>query len=127
MTLTAFRSERLAPPVGPFSQAVSIGELVFLSGQVGLDAAGKLVAGGVEAQAEQIFANLAAVLDAAGRSFADVVRVGVFLTDMDDFAALNAIYARHFTEPYPARTTVAVAALPLGAAVEIDMIVRAER
>ena len=125
MTLTAFRSDRLAPPVGPFSQAVSTGDLVFLSGQVGLDAAGKLVEGGVEAQAEQIFANLAAVLDAAGRNFADVVRVGVFLTDMGDFAALNAIYARHFTEPYPARTTVAVAALPLGAAVEIDMVVRA--
>ena len=125
MTLTAFRSALLAPPVGPFSQAVSTGDLVFLSGQVGLDADGKLVAGGVEAQARQIFANLAAVLDAAGKSFADVVRVGVFLTDMGDFAAINAIYAGHFAEPYPARTTVAVAALPLGAAVEIDMIVKA--
>lgn len=125
MTLTAFRSARLAPPVGPFSQAVSTGELVFLSGQVGLDVDGRLVAGGVEAQARQIFANLAAVLDAAGKSFANVVRVGVFLTDMADFAALNAIYAGHFAEPYPARTTVAVAALPLGAAVEIDMVVEA--
>ena len=125
MPLTAFRSERLAPPVGPFSQAVSTGDLVFLSGQVGLGADGKLVAGGVEAQARQIFANLAAVIEAAGKGFADVVRVGVFLTDMGDFAALNAIYADHFAEPYPARTTVAVAALPLGAAVEIDMVVKA--
>jgi len=121
----AYRSDRLSPPVGPFSQAIDAGGLVFLSGQVGLDAGGKLVEGGIEAEAAQIFGNLSAVLDAAGRSFAEVVRVGVFLTDMADFAALNAIYAQHFAEPYPARTTVAVAALPLGAAVEIDMIVKA--
>ena len=125
MSLTAYRSDKLAPPVGPFSQAVSAGDLIFLSGQVGLDSGGSLVGGGIEAQAEQIFANLAAVLEAAGKRFADVARVGVFLTDMADFAALNAVYARHFNQPYPARTTVAVAALPLGAAVEIDMLVRA--
>lgn len=125
MTLHAYRSDKLAPPVGPFSQAVSTGDLIFLSGQVGLDSNGRLVDGGIEAQAAQIFANLAAVLDAAGKGFADVVRVGVFLTDMADFAVLNAVYAGHFREPYPARTTVAVAALPLGAAVEIDMVVKA--
>ena len=125
MTLHAFRSDKLSPPVGPFSQAVSTGELMFLSGQVGLDADGKLVAGGVEAQARQVFANLSAVLESAGKSFGDVVRVGVFLTDMADFAALNAVYAGHFDEPFPARTTVAVAALPLGAAVEIDVVVKA--
>ena len=125
MSLTAYRSDKLAPPVGPFSQAVSAGDLIFLSGQVGLDSGGSLVGGGIEAQAEQIFANLAAVLEAAGKRFADVARVGVFLTDMADFAALNAVYAIHFDQPYPARTTVAVAALPLGAAVEIDMLVRA--
>ena len=125
MSLRAIRSDKLSPPVGPFSQAVSTGDLVFLSGQVGLTADGKLVDGGVEREAEQAFSNVAAVLDAAGKSFADVVRVGVFLTDMSDFAALNAIYAGHFTEPYPARTTVAVAGLPLGAAVEIDMVVKA--
>jgi 2-iminobutanoate/2-iminopropanoate deaminase len=121
----AIRSERLAPPVGPFSQAVSTGDLIFLSGQVGLTADGKLAEGGIAAQAAQIFVNLAAVLDAAGKGFGDVVRVGVFLTDMADFAALNAEYARHFEQPYPARTTVAVAALPLGASVEIDMVVKA--
>jgi 2-iminobutanoate/2-iminopropanoate deaminase len=125
VSLHAIRSDQLPPPVGPFSQAVRAGDFLFLSGQVGLDSSGKLVGGGVEAQAEQIFANLGAVLDAAGKSFADVVRAGVFLTDMADFAALNAVYARHFVQPYPARTTVAVAALPLGAAVEIDLIVKA--
>ena len=124
MSLTAIRSDKLSPPVGPFSHAVRSGDLIFLSGQVGLDASGKLVGGGVTPQAEQVFANLAAVLDSAGKSFADVVRVGVFLTDISDFAALNAAYARFFTEPYPARTTVAVAALPLGASVEIDMVVK---
>ena len=125
MSLHAIRSDSLSPPVGPFSQAVRAGDFLFLSGQVGLTAEGTLVPGGVDAQAEQIFANLAAVLDAAGKSFADVVRAGVFLTDMADFAALNAVYARHFDQPYPARTTVAVAALPLGAAVEIDLVVQA--
>jgi len=125
VSLHAIRSEKLAPPVGPFSQAVSTGDLIFLSGQVGLTADGKLAEGGIAAQAAQIFVNLAAVLDAAGKGFGDVVRVGVFLTDMADFAALNAEYAQHFEQPYPARTTVAVAALPLGASVEIDMVVKA--
>jgi 2-iminobutanoate/2-iminopropanoate deaminase len=125
MTLHAIKPDKLPPPVGPFSQAVSTGDLIYFSGQVGLDAGGRIIAGGIEAQARQIFANLSAVLEAAGKSFADVVRVGVFLTDMADFAALNAIYAGNFNEPYPARTTVAVAALPLGAAVEIDMVVKA--
>ena len=125
MSLQAIKSDKVAPPVGPFSQAVNTGDLIFLSGQVGLTAEGKLVDGGIEAQAKQIFSNLAAVLDAAGKSFADVVRVCVFLTDIGDFAALNAIYATHFDEPYPARTTVGVAALPLGAVVEIDMVVKA--
>ena len=125
MPLHALRSDQLSPPVGPFSQAIHSGDLIFFSGQVGLTADGKLVDGGVAAEARQVFANLAAVLDAAGKSFADVVRVGVFLTDMGDFAAINAEYARHFSEPYPARTTIAVAALPLGARVEIDMVVKA--
>lgn len=126
MSLEAVRSELLAPPVGPFSQAIRVGDFLFLSGQVGLDpVTGKLVEGGLERQAERIFANLAAVLEAAGKSLADVIKVGVFLTDMADFAALNAVYARHFREPYPARTTVAVAALPLGAAVEIDLVAAA--
>jgi 2-iminobutanoate/2-iminopropanoate deaminase len=80
------------------------------------------VAGDVSRQTEQIFANVSSVLEAAGMTFANVVRVGVFLTDIRDFQAMNAAYARFFEAPYPARTTVAVAALPLGAAVEIDLV-----
>lgn len=125
MTMQAIRSDKLAPPVGPFSQAIRAGGLIYLSGQVGQDPeTGKLVEGGVEREVERVFVNLAAVLEAAGKSFGDVIRAGVFLTDMKSFPQLNAIYAKHFTEPFPARTTVAVAALPLGAAVEIELIVK---
>jgi 2-iminobutanoate/2-iminopropanoate deaminase len=111
--------------MGPFSSAVRAGEFVFLSGQVGQDAATRrLVAGGAAEQTEQILKNLSAVLRAAGKTFAHVVRVGVYLTDMEDFAAMNAVYARHFDGPFPARTTIAVAALPLGASVEMDLVAR---
>jgi 2-iminobutanoate/2-iminopropanoate deaminase len=126
MTKIAIVSPRLAPPVGPFSQAIRSGGYIFFSGQVGQDpATGKLVEGGVVAEAERLFLNLAAVLEAAGKSFNDVVRVGVFLTSMSDFATVNGIYAKHFSQPYPARTTITAAALPLGASVEIDLIVAA--
>lgn len=126
MSEVAIVSPKLAPPVGPFSQAIRSGGYIFFSGQVAQDpATGKLVEGGVEAEATQLFMNLAAVLEAAGKSFSDVVRVGVFLSAMSDFAKVNAIYAKHFSQPYPARTTVAAAALPLGASIEIDMIVAA--
>ena len=115
----------MPPPVGPFSPAIRAGGFVFFSGQVGVDpASGKLVGGGVEAEARQIFANLAVLLEAAGKSFADVVRVGVFLTDIGDFAAVNAIYGQAFEQPFPARTTVGVAALPLGARIEIELLVK---
>jgi 2-iminobutanoate/2-iminopropanoate deaminase len=125
MRREAFTTDRIARPVGPFSPAVRGADGVYLSGQVAQDPrTGKLIAGDVAAQTQQIFANLAAVLEAAGRSFADVVRVGVYLSDMSTFAAMNEVYARHFEAPYPARTTIAVAALPLGAAVEIDLVAR---
>jgi 2-iminobutanoate/2-iminopropanoate deaminase len=124
--IETIRSEHLPAPIGPFAPAVRSGGFIFLSGQVGVDrAAGKLAEGGIEAEARQLFANLATVLDAAGKSFGDVVRAGVFLTNMDDFAAVNAIYAEQFEPPFPARTTVTVAALPLGASIEIDLIVQA--
>jgi 2-iminobutanoate/2-iminopropanoate deaminase len=124
MSKSVIVSPKLSPPIGPFSQGIRTDGYIFFSGQVAQDpATGKLVEGGVSAEAERLFANLAAVLDAAGKTFGDVVRVGVFLTSMGDFAKVNAIYAKHFSEPYPARTTVAVAELPLGASVEIDMIV----
>ena len=124
MGIEAIRSDALPPPVGPFSPAVRSGDFIFFSGQVGVDpATGKLLAGGVEAEARQLFRNLATLLDAAGKSFGDVVRAGVFLTDIGDFAAVNAIYAGQFEPPFPARTTVGVAALPLGARIEIELLV----
>jgi 2-iminobutanoate/2-iminopropanoate deaminase len=123
MSKTAIVPKTLAPPVGPFSQGIRINGLLFLSGQVGLEpATGKLVPGGIRAETEQVLRNLAAVLEAAGKTFTDVVRVGVFLTDMGDFSAMNAVYEKQFIQPYPARTTIAVAALPLGARVEIDLV-----
>ncbi len=123
MPLKAITSDRLAKPVGPFSPAVRDGDRVYTSGQVAQDpATGKLIEGGVTAQTEQIFHNLAAILSAADKSLGDVVKVNVYLTDMRGFAEMNEVYAKNFAAPYPARTTVAVAALPLGAAVEIEMI-----
>jgi 2-iminobutanoate/2-iminopropanoate deaminase len=126
MSKTTITSSELAPPVGPFSQAIEVGGFIYFSGQVGQDpATGKVVEGGIVAETERVFQNLSAVLKAAGRSFDDVVRAGVFLTSMSDYVALNGVYAKHFRQPFPARTTIAVAALPLGACVEIDLIVKA--
>jgi 2-iminobutanoate/2-iminopropanoate deaminase len=126
MSKTAITSPELAPPAGPFSQAVKIDGFLFFSGQVGQDpATGKVVEGGIVPEAERVFQNLSSVLKAAGRSFDDVVRAGVYLTDMTEFVAMNGIYAKHFRQPFPARTTIAVAALPLGACVEIDLVVKA--
>jgi 2-iminobutanoate/2-iminopropanoate deaminase len=123
MPIKPITSDRLAKPVGPFSPAVRDGDRVYTSGQVAQDpATGKLIAGGVTAQTEQIFHNLAVILSAANKSLGDVVKVNVYLTDMQGFADMNEVYARHFAPPYPARTTVAVAALPLGAQVEIEAI-----
>ena len=125
MTIDTIRSDRLSPPVGPFSPAVRAGGFLFFSGQVGQDpATGALVQGGVEAQARQLFRNLAALLEAAGKGFGDVVKANVYLTDIGDFAPINAIYAEAFDAPFPARTTVAVAALPLGAHIEIELLVK---
>ena len=126
MSKTAITSPELAPPVGPFSQAVNIDGLLFFSGQVAQDpATGKVVEGGIVPETERVFQNLSALLQAAGKSFDDVVRAGVFLTNMTDFAAMNGIYAKYFSQPFPARTTIGVAALPLGACVEIDLVVKA--
>ena len=126
MSKTAVTAPELAPPVGPFSQEVKIDGFLFFSGQVAQDpATGKVVEGGIVAETERVFQNISAVLKAAGKSFDDVVRAGVFLTNMSDFAAMNGIYAKHFSQPFPARTTIAVAALALGACVEIDLVVKA--
>jgi len=126
MSKKAITSPELSPPVGPFSQAIEVGGFIYFSGQVGQDpATGKVVQGVVVAETERIFQNLSAVLKAASKRFDDVVRAGVYLTNMGDFVAINGIYAKHFTQPFPARTTIAVAALPLGACVEIDLVVKA--
>lgn len=109
--------------IGPYSQAVRSRQLLFVSGQVPLDpATGKIVEGDIAAQTHQVFANLAAVLKAGGRSFADVVKTTVFLADMNDFTVVNDVYGSYFTQPYPARATVEVARLPKDARVEIDVI-----
>ena len=126
MAKTAVTSRELAPPVGPFSQAIAVGGFLYVSGHVGqYPATGKVVEGGIVAETERVFQNLAAVLKAGGRSFDHVARAGVYLTNLGDFAAMNGIYAKHFRQPFPARTTIAVAALPLGARVEIDLVVKA--
>jgi 2-iminobutanoate/2-iminopropanoate deaminase len=111
-------------PVGPYSQAIVAGGFVFASGQIPLDpASGKLVEGDIEAQTARVLDNLSKVLEAAGSSLDHVVRTSVYLADLADFPRVNAVYARYFTaDPKPARTTVQVAALPLGAQVEIDAI-----
>jgi len=109
--------------LGPYSQAVRWGNILFISGQVGIDPeTGKLVEGGIEAQAQQVFKNLAAVLAAAGINFRRLLKTTVFLKDMAHFKIVNEIYAAHVPAPYPARAAVAVAGLPLGADVEIEAI-----
>lgn len=123
MTREAF-SAAGAATVGPYSHAVAAGDLVYLSGQTPLDpATGKLAAGDITAQTEQCFVNLANVLAAAGLTLEDVVKVNVFLADIGDFAAMNAVYSKRFSAPYPARTTVGAALLP-GVRVEIEMIAK---
>jgi 2-iminobutanoate/2-iminopropanoate deaminase len=114
-----------ATSVGPYSHAVESGDLIFLSGQTPIEAVtGKIVEGNISAQTEQCFKNLFAVLKAAGLNSDNVEKVNVFLTDMEDFKAMNEVYEKQFDVPYPARTTIGVTALPLGAKVEIEMIAR---
>ena len=118
-------SSETAPPGGPFSPGVEIDGWLYLSGQVGQDPkTGKLVEGDITRQMEQLLRNVEAVLKAGGRTFSHVIQARVFLADMGDFAAMNTVYTKYFQPPYPARTTVAVKSLPLGAAVEMDVIAR---
>jgi 2-iminobutanoate/2-iminopropanoate deaminase len=109
--------------VGPYSQAVKTGNLVYFSGQIPLDSiTGKIVEGDISAQTEQCFKNLTNVLKAATLTTDDIVKVTVYLTDMNDYAAMNQVYSKYFKAPYPARTTICVVALPVGAKVEIEAI-----
>ena len=123
MTRKHVSSEQAPKAIGPYSQAVWSGKRLYCSGQTPIDpATGQLVAGDIGTQTAQCFANLRQVLAAAGLGMADVVKVNVYLTSMEHFAGMNAAYQQVFGAPYPARTTVAVAGLPLGASVEIELI-----
>lgn len=116
-------TENAPAAVGPYSQAVRVGDLVYTAGQIALDPASMtLVQGDVQAQAEQVLTNLQAVLEAAESSLDNVVKTTVFLVDMGDYKAVNEVYARYFSNAKPARSAVAVAALPLGAQVEIEAV-----
>lgn len=123
MSRTIIASDDAPKAIGPYSQAVQIGNTIYTSGQIPLDpATGELVAGDIDAQARRVFDNLRAVVASAGASFADVARVGIYLTDLSHFASVNAVMAEYFQPPYPARSTIGVAALPRGAQVEVDLV-----
>lgn len=124
MTRQAVATSGAPAAIGPYSQGIASGDLLFCSGQLGLDPTTGEMADGVEAQAERALRNLAAVLDAGGCSFADVVKTTIYLADINDFGAVNAVYARHMPDPPPARSTFAVGDLPKGGRIEIDAIAR---
>jgi len=123
MTRRAVQTSNAPAAVASYSQAIDTGKLVFLAGQIGIDpTTGEIVDGGIDAEAERALRNVIAVLDAAGLSMSDVVKTTCFLADINDFAAFNAVYGKFVTDPPPARSTFAVAALPRGARVEIEAI-----
>lgn len=119
------RTDNAPAPIGPYSQAILSGNELFCSGQIPIDpASGEMIQGDVSAQTELVLRNLGAVLQAAGMDYANVVKTTIFLVDMNDFSAVNAVYAKYFDAAKPARSTVAVAALPRAARVEIDAIAK---
>lgn len=123
MSRTIIHTEHAPNAIGPYSQAVREGRTVYLSGQIPLDpATGELVGGDITAQTRRVFDNLTAVCTAAGGSLGDIVRVGIYLMDLADFAAVNAVMAEYCKQPYPARSTIGVSALPRGARIEVDAI-----
>jgi len=122
MALTVIASEQAPKAIGPYSQAIQVGNLLFTSGQIPLNLEGNVVQGGIDEQTRQVFANLQAVLAEAGCQFSDVVKATVFMKDMNDFAAMNAIYGEVFGNHKPARSAVEVARLPRDVAVEIEVI-----
>jgi reactive intermediate/imine deaminase len=127
MSRTIIHSPQAPAAIGAYSQAVRVGDTVYLSGQIGLDPSTMLLVEGINAQIERVLENLKAVVEAAGGTLADIVRVTVFLTDLDNFIMFNEIMSRYFAEPYPARAVVGVAALPRGALVEADAIMDVAR
>jgi len=123
MPRQVIHSDNAPKAIGPYSQAVRSGNTLYFSGQTPIDpATGKLVEGDIAAQARRVFENLKAVCSAAGATFDQVIRVGIYLTDLGNFAAVNAVMKEYFREPFPARSTIGVAALPLNANVEVDMV-----
>jgi len=123
MAIETIKTDKAPAAIGPYSQGVRAGDFVFFSGQIPLDpASGELVAGGVAAQTEQVLRNMQAMLAATGLDSSAVVKTTIFLVDMGDFPVVNEVYARFFTDSHPARATVAVAALPKGAAIEIEWV-----
>ncbi len=125
MTRTTVIAPDLTPPVGPFAQGVWAGDLLFCSGQVGQNPqTGAMVAGGIEPETRQAFENIRRVLAATGLGFSDVIRAQVYLADINDFGAMNAIYATIFAAPFPARTTTEVVRLALDARIEVDVIAK---
>lgn len=123
MSRQIIRTDHAPKAIGPYSQAVRAGDTVYLSGQIPLNpATGELVTGDITVQTQRVFENLRAVCEAAGGSLAKLVRVGIYLTDLKNFAAVNAVMAEFCKEPYPARSTVEVSGLPRGAEVEIDAV-----
>jgi 2-iminobutanoate/2-iminopropanoate deaminase len=119
----AVKTDGAPAPIGPYEQAVAAGQIVFLSGQVGIDpATGKMVEGGVAEQTTRVLKNMKAVLEASGSSLSNVLRVGVYLTNMGDFRTMNEIYAKYLGEVKPARSAIEVGALPAGALVEMDAV-----
>lgn len=122
MTIQIVSTTKAPAAIGPYSQAVSLGNLIFTSGQIPLDANGQLVEGGIEEQTHQVFRNLTAVLEQAGATLNDVLKATVFIKDMNQFATVNQIYASYFGDHKPARSTVEVARLPKDVLVEIELI-----
>ncbi|MDI6601875.1 MAG: RidA family protein [Thermoanaerobacteraceae bacterium] len=117
------KTDKAPAAIGPYSQAVMVGDFLYTSGQIGLDpASGQIVEGGIEAQAERVMENLKAILEASGMGFENVVKTLVFITNMDDFGKVNEIYGRYFKENPPARSCVEVSALPKGALIEIELV-----
>ena len=124
MSRSIIHTEQAPAAIGPYSQAVRVGDTVYLSGQIPLlPSTGAMLEGGIDAQARQVFENMQAVCAAAGGSLADIARLGIFLTDLGDFAVVNAVMAEYFSEPSPARAAIGLAALPRAAQVEMDAIV----
>ena len=124
MSKKQIQTSKAPPALGPYSQAVCVDNLLFLSGQIPLNHLGELVVGGIKEQAEQVFANIDAIIKKSGGTLDDVVKVSVFVTDMGNFETINKVMVALFSEPYPARTTVEVSALPKNSALEIEVLVK---